>query len=67
MGPRSVVLADLLTRAGLAASRAEAKRLIAGGAVQLDGERVEGPEVRVAPGGVLRVGRRRWLRLIAGA
>ena len=65
-GAASVVLADLLARAGLAASRAEAKRLVAGGAVQLDGERVTAAEVSVAPGSVLKVGKRRWLRLVAG-
>ena len=65
-GAASVVLADLLARAGLAASRAEAKRLVAGGAVHLDGARVTAAEVSVAPGSVLKVGKRRWLRLVAG-
>ena len=65
-GAASVVLADLLARAGLAPSRTEAKRLIAGGAVQLDGERVTAAEVAVAPGSVLKVGKRRWLRLVPG-
>ena len=65
-GVASVALADLLARAGLAASRAEAKRLVAGGAVQLDGARVTAAEVSVAPGSVLKVGKRRWLRLVAG-
>ena len=60
------VLADLLARAGLAASRAEAKRLVAGAAVQLDGARVTAAEVAVAPGSVLKVGKRRWLRLVEG-
>ena len=39
---------------------------ITGGAVQLDGERVTAAEVSVAPGSVLKVGKRRWLRLVEG-
>jgi tyrosyl-tRNA synthetase len=38
---------DLLAEAGVAASKGEARRLITGGGVYLNGERLEGPEVRV--------------------
>lgn len=60
-----VGLIDLLVAAGLAASRAQARRLIQGGGVSLDGERQTEPaaQVTVEPGAVLQVGRRRIVRL----
>jgi tyrosyl-tRNA synthetase len=66
LGP-SVSLIDLLTQAGLASSRAEARRLIAGGGVSLNGERQVDPaaHVTVEAGAVLQVGRRRVVRLVA--
>jgi tyrosyl-tRNA synthetase len=58
-------VAELLVRAGLAASRSEARRLITQGGVSLDGSRVEQPdaEVAVTDGLVVRVGRRRFARI----
>jgi tyrosyl-tRNA synthetase len=66
LGP-SVCLIDLLIQAGLASSRAEARRLIAGGGVSLNGERQVDPaaHVTVEAGAVLQVGRRRVVRLVA--
>lgn len=62
-----VPVLELLTSAGLAASRSQARRLLDQGAVSLDGNRVgRGLEVSPpAPGqeAVLRVGKRRFLRL----
>jgi len=61
--PLNVV--ELLVTAGLAPSRNEARRLIAQGGVRLDDRRVESADllVPVRPA-VLRVGRRRFLRLV---
>lgn len=42
-----VILADLLVRAGLAASKSEARRAIAGRSIRLDGEIVEDAERRI--------------------
>lgn len=64
-GSATVALGDLLTRGGVAESKSEVKRLMAGGSIQLDGERVSTAEVTVAPGSVLKVGKRRWLRVVA--
>jgi len=60
-----IKVTDLLVRAGLAASKSEARRLVAQGGVSLDGGRVEQPdaEVAVKDGLVLRVGRRRFARI----
>ena len=56
------VLAD----AGLVESNAEARRMVRQGAVRLNGERVESFDAPVRPGDELRVGRRRFLRVVAG-
>ncbi|THK34135.1 hypothetical protein EHS39_32175 [Ensifer sp. MPMI2T] len=40
-------MADLVVRAGLAASKSEARRVIAGRGVRLDGEIVEDAERRI--------------------
>lgn len=63
---RPVGLVDVLVMAGLATSRADARRLVRGGGVSLDGERQTEPAalVTVAPGAVLQVGRRRIVRIV---
>lgn len=57
---------DLLTSSGLAQSRGEGRRLLSQGAVSLDGERVLGDVAVAAPadGVVLKVGKRRFLRVL---
>ena len=60
-----VPLATLLHDIGAAASRAEAKRLVSQGAVRLDGEVVKAQSAEVREGAVLRVGRRKWYRIVA--
>ncbi|MFA6093263.1 MAG: tyrosine--tRNA ligase [Elusimicrobiota bacterium] len=61
---------DLLLREKLVASRKEAQRLIAQGAVRLDGASLQSDDVGARPAGevVLQVGRHRFLkvRLVAG-
>jgi tyrosyl-tRNA synthetase len=63
------VLFALLTEAGLAGSRSEAERLIKQGAVEVDGqlERDVKRAIALSPGAPvsLRVGKRKFLRLIA--
>lgn len=56
---------QLIADAGLAASRSEARRLIAQGAVSLDGDKVTDADahLKVADGQVLRVGKRRFAQL----
>lgn len=62
-----VSLLDLLTNAGLAPSKSEARRLVQQGGVKLDGERIDDFNLTMTPGGerVLQVGRRKFLKLIA--
>ncbi|RMD80437.1 MAG: tyrosine--tRNA ligase [Gammaproteobacteria bacterium] len=61
-GPLGVV--EALERGGLVRSRSEARRLIQGGGVKVDGRPVASHEEEVAPGALLQVGKRRFLRLV---
>lgn len=67
--PPAMKLLDLLTSAGLAGTRSEGRRLLVQGAVSLDGERVVRDVAISAPAGgvVLRVGKRRFLRVVPGS
>jgi tyrosyl-tRNA synthetase len=59
-----VYLPRVLAELGLAGSRSEARRLIAGSGVRLNGElATEEVDLSEARGGLLQVGRRRWIRL----
>lgn len=60
-------LVKLLPAAGLAASNAEARRLIQQGAVQIDGERVDDPFRELTPRGegyLFKVGKRRFAKIV---
>ncbi|MDA1215296.1 MAG: tyrosine--tRNA ligase [Chloroflexi bacterium] len=62
----AVDVARFIVAVGLAPSRSEARRLLTQGAVELDGERVAEGTVVIAYGAVLKVGRRRFLRVVKG-
>jgi tyrosyl-tRNA synthetase len=60
---------DILARAGLTGSKGDAKRQIQGGGVRQDGEKVEQFDAVVAPDAlpvVLQVGKRKFVRVVAG-
>ncbi len=63
--PAGLRLFALLADYGLAASRAEARRLIQQGAVSLDGEKVRDPHLSLEEGTecLLKVGKRRFLQV----
>ncbi len=65
-GDDPIWLPGLLKEAGLVASSSEGKRLVAAGAVRIEGEPVEAEEVvrRRLAGAVVRVGKRRFVRFI---
>jgi tyrosyl-tRNA synthetase len=54
---------DAMVAAGLVASRGEARRLVRQGAVEFEGERVDDEHHRLRAAGVLKVGKRRFVRL----
>ncbi|MBN1483522.1 MAG: tyrosine--tRNA ligase [Chloroflexia bacterium] len=66
---KETALVDLLHQSGLAPSKSQARRLIQQGAVKLDGERLDDPMSSLSPGdipaegGLLQVGKRRFLQL----
>ena len=62
----SMRMLDLLTSSGLAKTRSDGRRLLRQGAVSLDGERVLQDVAVSAPadGTVLKVGKRRFLRVV---
>ncbi len=64
-GPERVWICKLLKDVGLVTSTSEARRLIEGGGVRLDGERLANAEVGVEPHGthLLQVGKRRHLKV----
>ncbi len=61
----AVSIVDLLADSGLVSSRGEARRLIDGGGVRVDGEKVSSSELRIEPGAehVVQVGRRKWVKV----
>ena len=65
----SMTLADLFTRAELVASRGEARRKAAEGALSIDGERVSDVDAIFAPDAasvLLRFGKKRYRRVVIG-
>ncbi len=63
-------LPDLLTAADLVKSKGEARKLVRQGAVSLDGEKISDETFTLSSahaGAVLKVGKRRFLKLVAGA
>lgn len=55
---------DILLKTGLAASKNEARRLIRQQAVTLDNMKIEKEEVSIKQPGILKVGKRRFLKIV---
>jgi tyrosyl-tRNA synthetase len=64
-------IVDLIVNAGLAKTNSEARRLIRGGAVRLDGQVITDETLQIPEeeldGKILQVGKRRYARLVAGS
>ncbi len=60
-------ITSLLVEAGLAKSRSEATRLLAQGAIEVDGEKVGTSLVSLKDGSIIKVGKRRFLRMVDSA
>ncbi len=54
----------IIHQSGLAPSREEARRLVNGGAVEINGRQVTVHAVELKPGDVIRVGKHRFLRIV---
>ncbi|OQA46039.1 MAG: Tyrosine--tRNA ligase [Chloroflexi bacterium ADurb.Bin325] len=61
-----VSLVELLTNSGHAPSKSEVRRLVQGGGVRLDGERVNDANLVIAPDRehILQMGRRKFIKLV---
>ena len=60
-----IYIPKVLKEAGLVKSTSEARRLIKQGAISLDGSKLGQEEIeKPAPGSILKVGKRRYLRLV---
>lgn len=57
---------EIMTETGLATSNSEAKKLIQGGGVKLDGNRIDDPlfDLKSSSGRILQVGKRKFVKLI---
>jgi tyrosyl-tRNA synthetase len=58
---------SLLVEAGLAKSRSEANRLLGQGAIEVDGKKVSTSIVSLKDGSIIKVGKRRFLRVVDSA
>ena len=65
LDPDKLYLVHLMTKAGLSKSNGEARKLIQGGGVSIDSERISDPnhEFAVSSEMILKVGKRRFLKL----
>lgn len=65
INPTSIV--DVLAGAQIAGSKSEARRLIAGGGVRINGNRVESQDTLIEPGSeyVVQVGKRKFVRVVS--
>ena len=57
-------IVDVLVNTYSAKSRSEAKRLIAQGAVEIDGEKIDSENVEPRVGNIIKIGRRRYLEIV---
>ncbi len=61
--PGTYIVAELVVRAGLAASNSEARRLFEQGGIKLNQQKVSEAEVTVASGDLLQVGKRKFAKI----
>jgi len=59
-----VDLVEVLVEAGMVRSRSEARRLLAQGAIEVDGRTVRDPQATIRDGALVRVGKHRFLRIV---
>ena len=57
-------LAQIIVKANLVKSSSEAKRLLSQGAIEVDGKKITDNVVAITAGSVIRVGKRRFLKII---
>jgi tyrosyl-tRNA synthetase len=68
IGSEPITAAKLLTTCNLVASGGEAKRLVAGGGMSVDGEKITDPNKSITPtnGMIIRAGKLKFAKLVVG-
>ncbi|MDR9458945.1 MAG: tyrosine--tRNA ligase [Dehalococcoidia bacterium] len=64
IGSGTIPICSLCVEIGLAKSNSEAKRLLSQGAIHIDGERVHTDTVCIKDGSVIKVGKRRFVKIV---
>ena len=64
VGHITVYTADVLQAAELVKSRSEAKRLLLQDAIEIDGEKVTSDTVSIRDGSIIKVGKRRFVKIV---
>ena len=64
-GKLEVDITQLVSQSGAVSSRSEARRLLSQGAIAIDGDTVTDAKVELKDGSLIRVGRHRFLRVVA--
>ena len=64
-GKLEVDITQLVSQPGAVSSRSEARRLLSQGAIAIDGDTVTDAKVELKDGSLIRVGRHRFLRVVA--
>jgi tyrosyl-tRNA synthetase len=64
LGNGSVDITQVLSSAGVVASRSEARRLVSQGGIAVDGIAVTQPQVELSEGAIIRIGRHRFYRIV---
>jgi tyrosyl-tRNA synthetase len=59
-----MALIDALTASGIVQSGSQVRRLVTQNGVKVDGEKVSDPFLPLAPGNVIQVGKRRFLKIV---
>ena len=62
----TVSILDVLVGTGAARSKTEGKTLISQGAVEIDGQRVTSEDIRPSIGSIVKVGKRRFFKIVGG-
>ena len=57
-------VSNILLENGVIKSKSEFRRLVGEGAISLEGEKISDPFVRVQEGGVFKIGKKRFIKII---
>lgn len=65
-GPTSITLVQLLVDTGLLSSKSEAKRMIVGGAIRIEGEKITADmeTIAIKHNMIVSVGKRKFMKLL---